>query len=156
MSKKSSNPRDRLGVFKRYAGVPSGYRLEQYEAEYADRDVWEEFVKSREFDHDSDHYWNTFQKAGESWRSHTATRGRHHALARPEDVESWYSSLLETRTLGTVHSEYAYRLIEFYDWLQWHVDHPHTYHPPLQAARAYPTARELWKTAYGLVEVGDD
>lgn len=85
MSKKSSNPRDRLGVFRRYADVPPRYRLGQYEAEYADRDMCEEFVESREFDHDADHY-----------------------------------------------------------------------HPPLQAARTYPTAREVWETAYGLVEVGDD
>jgi hypothetical protein len=156
MPQKSTDPRDRLGVFKRYADVPAEYRLDQHEAEYADRDVWEEFVESRRFEHDSTHYWNTFEKTGKSWRTHTATRGRHHALAHPRDVESWYVSLVETRTLGTVHSEYAYRLIEFYDWLQWHAHHPHTYHPPLQAALTYPTARRLWEVAYGPVGGSDE
>jgi hypothetical protein len=156
MQVKSSHPRDRLGVFKRYEDVPEKYRLDQHNSTYAGSDVWGEFVSSRKAKYDSTHYWSTFQKAGESWCSHMRGCSRHHALARPQDVEAWYTILVRTRTYGTVHSEYAYRLIEFYDWLQWHTDHPHTYHPPIQAALSYSTARRVWEAGYGPVGENDE
>jgi hypothetical protein len=110
----STDPTARMGVYTRLEDVPESSRLHTYAAQYEDRDVWQAYIDSRPDTFDSAHYRNTLSKAGSAWKNHMSTRGRHHALARPTDVESWLADLSEMRTLGTVYSEYWVRLEEFY------------------------------------------
>jgi len=59
-------------------------------------------------------------------------REAHHALAAPNDVEAW-SSGLDVFQPRHAH-RYWRRIRRFYDWLQWHTEHPHVYTPVLMAA----------------------
>lgn len=138
-----------MGIYKRLAAVPDHHRLAQYANAYAGRDVWADFAATRSRTFDSDCYRATLRKAEESWKAHIHDLGRHHALARPQDIETWCATLTTTRTLGTVYSEYWVRLEEFYGWLQTHTDHPHAYHPVLMAAAHHETARVVWDVKVG-------
>lgn len=142
---KSPAPMDRMGVYKRLSDVPIQHRLGRYGDAYANRDTWAAFVASRSDEFDSEWYQATCRKAEQSWKAHISDRGRHHALGRPVDVETWCTALATTRTLGTVYSVYWVRLEEFYTWLQMHTEHPHVYQPVLMAAAHHDTARAVWK-----------
>lgn len=144
----SQHPERRIGVYKQLADVPEHHRLAQYEESFEGKDVWSEHVAAQSNAFDSDHYHATFRKAGRSWKNHLTDRGRHHALATPHDVETWVTSLAETRLLRTVRTEYWIRVEEFYSWLQFHTEYPHVYHPVLMAASHYGTARAVWMTKF--------
>jgi hypothetical protein len=47
-------------------------------------------------------------------------------------------------------------LEEFYSWLQWHTDHPHTHHPVLMAAADHETAGEIWSVKMDRWEETDE
>lgn len=143
---KSTNPFDRMGVYKRLDEVPSRYRLYHFADQYSDRDVWNEFLTDYLFEHySSKRFQEDARRAGRYWKEHMADRGRHHALARPTDVEVWIASLLEDRNRKTTYNSYWVRLERFYSWLQWHTDHPHRYHPCLMAAGTYPASHAIWQ-----------
>ncbi len=142
--KKPTDVEKRLGVYKHIENVPYRSRLERFESQFDQRDVWAMFFDARNSAFDSVHYEATFHKAEKSFKSHMRTCGRHHALARPDDIETWLSSLAETRTLGTVYSEYWVRVEEFYTWLQHHTEFPHVYNPVWMAAATYSTAGAMW------------
>lgn len=137
-----------MGVFKRLEDVPERYRFARYADEYAVRDVWAEYVTSLPSTYDSNHFRATLRKTGDSWKAHVQARGRHHALATPNDVETWCVKLAETRQLDTVNSEYFVRVEGLYDWLQFHPKHPHVYQPVLMAAANFETARAVWETKF--------
>jgi hypothetical protein len=152
----STDPAERMGVYTRLEDVPVAYRLEQYTEQYVDRDVWQAYVDTRPSTFDSDHYRNGLAKAGRSWKKHLAERGRHHALARPADAETWVQELATTRTHGTVYKEYWVRLEEFYTWLQFHTDHPHVYHPPMMAVVNGGLAGTLWRRKFDTDSIDED
>jgi hypothetical protein len=68
---------------------------------------------------------------------------RHHALAMPEDVEAWSVDLLSAGSARRAH-DYWIRVNRFYDWLQWHTEHPHRYNPALMAAAEGDATGEVW------------
>lgn len=143
-TQKSPDVTDRMGVYKRFAEVPAHDRFATSATAYDGEDVWATFVATRADEFDSTRYHATFRKTEGTWKAHMADRGRHHALATPEDVETWCATLAETRTIATVYTEYWVRLEEFYSWLQWHTDHPHVYHPLYMAAATEETAGAVW------------
>lgn len=146
---KTADPRDRMGVYHRLETVPDRYRLGNYENAYDGRDVWGEWVDTLDL---TDHLEETLGRAEREWKAHMADRGRHHALARPEDVVAWSTALLDgDRGVGTAYNRYWVQVEKFYTWLQNHVDYPHVYHPFWMAVvsdRDGPTGR-IWdkKTA---------
>lgn len=141
----STDPRDRMGVFKRYEDVPARYRLNRYEGEYRGKDVWQQFLDEKLLAPGrSERYCEDAHRAGRLWKEHLADRGRHHALAIPADVDTWCSSLLETRNPTTVYNDYWAKLEQFYTWLLFHTDHPHVYHPFLIAAAEGEAASRIW------------
>lgn len=143
----SADPHDRMGVFKRLSDVPDRYQLHHHADAYAGRDVWDEYLQNcvfAELPDATEKFNRSVQRAGERWAAHTEERGRHHALATPEDVETWCVSLRERLTLGTAYGQYWQRVEGFYTWLQHHPDHPHVYHPVLMAVATGPAAREIW------------
>lgn len=143
----STDPKDRLGVFKRYEEVPQRYRLYQHQAEYQGRDVWQEFLNAELLAEEwSDRYEQDVRRAGKLWKEHLESRDTHHALATPEDVETWVSGLLQDRNRETVYLDYWAKLEQFYDWLLYHPDHPHVYHPFLMAAVEGDAAGDVWQT----------
>ena len=143
---KSADPADRVGVYKQFADVPARYRLQQHAAAYADRDVWAEFMAVQREQYDSDRFEQVSANAAADWKDHMTERGRHHALATPDDVEAWCAELLDRLALRTAYNKYWIRIEQFYDWMLWHTDHPHLYHPPRMAAVEYSdgSAGNIW------------
>jgi hypothetical protein len=133
-----------MGVYKRIEEVPNHHRLRRYTNRYANRDVWTEFCEKQEYQQGSSpRFRETVDRAGRHWRAHMDTRGRHHALATPADIESWCADLLADKSPATSYN-YWVRIRRFYDWLQWHVDHPHRYNPVLMAAADGESAGRIW------------
>jgi hypothetical protein len=146
MSPQSTDPRDRLGVFKHYADVPPAYRLDQYEAAYADRNVWQSFLTEYLFErYNSARFKTDAQRVEREWKRHMNDCGRHYALARPTDVESWCERLCESYSLKTAYNSYWVRIERFYEWLLWHRAYPHTYQPVVMAALEGPAAQRIWR-----------
>lgn len=132
---KSTDPRDYMGIYKRLPDVPDRYRLSQYAAAYDGRNVWAEYLEASLFDRlQSDRSRQDARRVGCQWRDHTSARGRHHALATPGDVETWFADLLDRLALETVYSHRYVWLEGFFSWLQSHTEHPHVYHPVWMAA----------------------
>jgi hypothetical protein len=133
-----------MGVYRSLDGVPDRYRLGNYEAAYADRDVWAEWVDTLDL---TNYLEETLGRAEREWKAHMDDQRRHHALARPEDAVTWATALLDgSRGVGTAYNRYWVQVEKFYTWLQTHVDHPHVYHPfwmAVVADRDGPTGR-IW------------
>lgn len=141
----SENPDDRMGVYKRIEDVPTQHRLERYTEMYESRDVWTEFCEEYEYNHGSSEYFEqAVDRAGDHWQTHMSGRGRHHALATPGDVEAWCGVLIDEKSLSTAYN-YWVRIKRFYDWLQWHVDHPHVYNPVLMGVVTGEAAGQIWE-----------
>lgn len=135
-----------MGVYKRLADVPESHRLEQYADDYTGADTYEQFLTEQVFPQiDSERTKQKYRLAGRRWHNHVHEQGRHHALSRPQDVDAWMESLLNSVTLDTVYNIYWVKLERFYRWLQRHPDHPHVYHPVLMAAANHDHAAIVWK-----------
>lgn len=146
----SPDPHVRTGVYKHLADVPAERRLERFDAAYAGRDVFDEFLTEHLFEKfDSDRFTENCRLVERRWKEHTQHRGCHHALARPMDVELWMSDLLGRVSLNTAYNTYWTKLERFYRWLQRHPDHPHSYNPVLMAAGTYEAAGVIWEKKLG-------
>ncbi|QLD86188.1 hypothetical protein HWV23_10800 [Natronomonas halophila] len=147
MSQKTTDPDGRLGVYKQFSDVPERHRLESYHDQYQGRDLWGEFLIEVYFpQHNAYQTQQEARRTGRKWRRVMDERGRHHALARPADVEYLCRELLENVTPLTAYKTYWGKLERFYDWLLWHTEHPHLYNPLLMAANEHEAAGEIWET----------
>lgn len=145
--KKSLNPEDRLGVYKSLSDVPQRYRLENYAKVYEGEDVWQRFCEEFEYEHATyDRYERQLDIMGQKWKEFMAGQNRHHALATPDDIEAWCRELRveQNKTLRRMHDHWL-RIDRFYRWLQWHVEYPHVYRPPLMAVLLDGHCAEAWR-----------
>lgn len=150
----ATDPERRMGVYKRLADVPDRYRLHRFAAAYDGRDVWTEYVEEQIATRDLGEWFrDEVGRVGRRWKAHMDERGRHHALATPDDVEAWAASLVDDLALTTAYEKYWMRVEDFYWWLQFHTEHPHRYHPVLMAAADGEASGEVW--AYK-VQLGRD
>lgn len=141
----STDPTNRLGVYKTLADVSDRYRLRNYATTYEGKDVWKVFLTDYLFErYDSGRFQEDARRAGRYWKEHMDDRDRHHALATPADVETWIDNLLRRMNLKTAYNSYWVRIERFYSWLLWHTDHPHVYNPVLMAAVEGDAARRVW------------
>ena len=137
---------DRIGVYKQLDDVPPERRLEKFQNQYEGRGAYETFLTESLFEtYDSDRTKEKYRLAGRRWKEHVEARGRHHALARPVDVETWIGDLLDRVSLNTAYNIYWVKLERFYEWLQRHPEHPHCYHPVLMAAANFEHAGIVWE-----------
>jgi hypothetical protein len=143
---KSTDARDRMGVYQHLTDVPDRYRLRQHAAAYADRDVWSEFVAANTDRYATEQTRNRLNRAARLWKGHMDEHGRHPALAMPEDVETWCADLLDNYAVKHAYNGYWVRVEAFYDWLLWHTEHPHVYQPVLMAVTDpdAPASSEIW------------
>lgn len=156
-TRRPTNPAARAGVYKRLDTVPDRYRLHHHADAYAGRDVWEEYLTGYFFEtFDSESTREYTIRAGEKWKDFMTDRGRHHALATPDDVEVWCSGLLDRMTVHSAYQNYWTKLERFYSWLQTHTEHPHVYHPFRMAAIASPSSGAIWEEKIGGWEGRDD
>lgn len=133
-----------MGIYKCLGDVPDRYRFIHHANAYEGRDVWQEFCDEYEYAQGShDRYEEEVDRAGDRWRSFMESRGRHHALATPDDVEAWCADLLSDGSVRRAH-DYWLRVNRFYNWLQWHSEHPHRYNPVLMAAAEGNATSEVW------------
>lgn len=148
---KPDDPRGRMGVYKSIDDVPDRYRLRNNSAAYNGRDVWETWQAKRTAENPSDGFRRYIDLARRRWKSHMNDRGRHHALATPDDVESFFDWILNEKewTLETAYQPYFLKVSKFYKWLQWHTDHPHRYNPVLMAAANGDATGEVWNVKVG-------
>lgn len=142
---KSTDPRERMGVFKSADEVSNRYRLSNFSRQFEDRDVWQAYANEILDEDCSESHRKRTNRAGRRWKEHMAERGRHHALATPDDVDSYFGTILETNALRTAYMPYWVRLNEFYEWLLWHTEYPHVYQPVLMAAASGDHAPQLWE-----------
>jgi hypothetical protein len=138
---RSDPPYDRLGVFKDLSDVPDGRRFRTLAPAYEGRDTWSEYRATVELSERMSEEWARFARR---WKEHMDTRGRHHALARPDDVEAWSAKLVGRFSIDRAYQHWT--VIEgFYSWLLWHTDHQHTYQPfHMAVVDPESSAREIW------------
>lgn len=153
MAPKSNDPTDRIGVYKRFDEVPERHRLESYRDRYEGRDLWGEFLIEEFFPkHNAYQTQQETRRTGRQWREVMEECGRHHALARPADVEQFCSRILGNVTSMTAYKTYWGKLERFYDWLVWGTAHPHLYNPLLMAANEHDAAGEIWAAKVGAMK----
>jgi hypothetical protein len=141
---KSLDPEDRMGVYTTLEDVPSRFRLHHHAARYDDEDVWAAFCEEYEYEQGSHaRYEEEVDRAGRVWCTFMDGCARHHALATPEDVETWAGDLLREKSLRRSH-DYFLRVRRFYDWLKWNTEYPHRYNPVLMAASEGEAAGRIW------------
>lgn len=142
------DPECRMGPFKRLEDVPPEFRLENREQQFEDEDIWSRYYEVKY----SDMSESTQDKArwfAKTWKEHMAERGRHHAFARPEDIEAYLTNFSADRTMTTMYESYFAVLHSFYDWLWTHTDYPHAYNPVMMAAVEGGVAREIFDYRIG-------
>lgn len=116
---------DRLGVFKDISEVPDARRFQQFVNAYDGQDTWQTYRGTVELSDRMSEEWARFARR---WKAHMADRNRHHALARPADVNAWSTDLLSQFSVDRAYQHW--NVIEgFYEWLKCHTEHPHTYNP---------------------------
>lgn len=138
---KQRTPLDRLGVFKQLSDVPDRRRFHQYARSYEGTDTWATYRSKHELSDRMSEEWERFSRR---WKAHMDERGRHHALARPDDVETWSANLLARFSRDRAYQHW--NVIEgFYEWLKCHTEHPHSYNPfHMAASEPESAAREIW------------
>lgn len=142
---RGTTPEDYAGALQHLEEIPSRYRLETYESEYRGEDVWDDYVHQVVLqEHDSERMRRTLRLAGDSWLEHMHDRGRHHALASPDDANAWCEDLIEEKARRTCYDYYFIRIYDFYDYLRSSSQHPHLYNPLVLAATRYDTVRHIW------------
>lgn len=71
-------------------------------------------------------------------------QGRHYVLAQPTDVEIWSGKLLFQFSRDRTYQHW-YVIEGLYEWLKWHINHPHAYNPfHMAASVAGSSAHEVW------------
>lgn len=143
---KTPDVRDRMGVYRSLEDVPDRHRLnsDQNRRNVEGKDVWDEYTDEVVQTGSQAKY---YERAGRYWRNHMEERGRHHALAKPEDVIEWSGWLLDDKAITTAYSQYWLKIENFYTWLQYNADYPHNYQPVWMAViedEDGPTG-ELWR-----------
>lgn len=145
--RKPDDPRGRMGVYKSIDDVPDRYRLRNHSAAYKGRDVWATWQAKRTAENTSDRFRQNIDRAGRRWANHMEDRGRHHALARSEDVDAFFRWIIEDKgwKVDTAYQPYFVQVSTFYEWLQWHTGHPHHYNPVLMAAVNGDVTPDVWQ-----------
>ena len=138
------DPKDHLGVFKSLEEVPTRYRFESFASEFKGRDVWSEYMDAEKGHLAESTRKYTYGRAERLWKSHMANVGRHHGLATPEDVETFFTDQLSEAKERTVYDSRFTPLFDFYDWLTNHAAYPHVYNPVLMAATDQGATHEMW------------
>lgn len=142
--RKSLHASDRMGVYEELDKVPDQYRLYHHADAYAGRDTWQAFCEAEEYAQGNDEHVQEVDRVGDRWKAFMAERGRHHALATPADVDAWCDALRDRFSQRRAF-EHWIRVNRFYDWLQWHAEHPHRYNPAMMAAANGEVASALWE-----------
>lgn len=156
MNQRPTDPRSMMGVYRTLADVPDRRRLRQHATAYEGRDVWSEYLAEDVRERVTGEHGRTMaRRVGRYWREHMDERGRHHALATPEDVETWSAALLDEYAERTAYNYWRF-VHFFYEYLRWHTDHPHTYTPALMAAAEAPATGEIWKVRNAFWRGGEE
>lgn len=143
--KKGSSPEEYAGAIQHFDEIPERYRLETYGGQYRGDNTWERYVDEVLLEEkDTERIRQTARLGGNSWLEHMSERPRHHALARPEDVNEWCEMHLEERARKTIYEYYFLRVYDFYEHLKYSAEYPHLYNPFLLAAIDYEVTRYIW------------
>lgn len=143
---KGTKPEQYAGAFQYYAEIPARYRLDTYTSHYQGEDTYDRYVEETYLpENNSERTLSRLKRARFSWFQHMEDRGRHHALATPEDAEIWCQKLLNAdRAVRTCYDYYYNMIYQFYDYLKFNHQHPHLYNPLLLAAVHNESARKIW------------
>jgi hypothetical protein len=134
-----------MGIYKRLDDVPAEHRLERFAGHYRGRDIWNEWAVRATKRYTSDRYATHVERTERSWKDHLTARDRHHALARPSDVETWSSEILKRCQPLSAYQIYFTKLEPFFTWLLYHPGHPHCYHPVWMAADQQGPTATIWE-----------
>lgn len=144
-----TRPEEWMGVYRRLENVPNRYRLYHHADAYDDRDVYQEFLTNEVLPRvTSDWTKHGAHRQGRRWKEFLAQTSQvHHALATPDDIETWAQTLLDDVAMATAR-RYWTRIEAFYRWLMWNADYPHVYNPALMAADQDGASSEIWEAEY--------
>ncbi|QLH79830.1 hypothetical protein HZS55_22145 [Halosimplex rubrum] len=141
---KPATPTARLGIYKQLDAVPESLRLGSYADRYDGTDIWSTWADQATATHTSQRYTTHVDRTARTWKQHMADRGRHHALARPLDIETWAETILDRCQPLSAYQIYFTKLEAFYEWLRYHPDHVHCYNPVLMAAAQHDAVATIW------------
>lgn len=144
---KPTTPEAHAGIFQQYSDIPVRYRLETYASQYKHDETLDRYLEQVYFEDESEVSGSMRRRAyrfRNSWMDHMGERDRHHALATPEDVDTWCQMLLEHCTARTSYKTYYCRVYNFYEHLKGSYRHPHLYNPLLLAAIEFEPTHEIW------------
>lgn len=134
---------NKAGVYKTIDDVPHHHRIRTHTDRYQGRDMWREYDLAVASVHPDERNYSPSERS--KWENHMQRRGRHYAVAEPDDVTAWTEFVREDIAEAT-RVNYTKRIFRFYRWLMWHTDHPHRYNPFVLAANTHdPTAELLAK-----------
>lgn len=135
-------------AYKSFSDIPTDFRLESYEYTFEGENLLDEYISS-EFHNEGYHedYVKRIKHAMESWRKICNKRGCHPALASPNVVKVWCTKLLQERSKLTIKYNYMVIINNFYRYMMWHVDFPHTYNPVQFAVREYTIVSKVWSAS---------
>jgi len=132
-------------VYRSFSDVPADLRLETYESRFEDRNLLKEYISHKSSEEDwSDNYINRIKSVAECWKETCDKMGCHPALASPDVINEWCDSLLERYCISTINIRYLNIINNFYRYLMWHVDYPHTYNPVQFAVCEFTTVNQIW------------
>lgn len=136
---------DYPSVYDSFEDVPDHLRLRTFEDDYADVDLWAEFLEDqysgREY---GQRHLETMENAGNEWREFCADRGRHYAFAHPGLIKDWCAQLREDYSKATILQRYLRFLMMFYRYLLLNVEYPHVYNPCVYAVHEYELVESIW------------
>ena len=143
-----SDPERRVGrMFRRFEGIPEKRRLEYYAPQYEGDEAWDDYVEHKAAERGGIAESTRRKRYGiarERLAEVCAERGRHYAVARPDDVEAFFR--IEAHLSDHVLRDRRFMPVYgFYEHLLNHVDHHHAYNPVLLAALEEGSeTRRLW------------
>jgi len=147
MKRKPTTPEGHAGIFQSYSEIPARYRLETYSQYYEGEDTLEDYYEEVYFPARApvtDSLRKRANRAKGSWIEHMQDRDRHHALAKPQDVNAWCDDVLNSCSTKVSYETYYSRILNFYNYLKSNHRHPHLYNPLLLAAIEYDAAYQVW------------
>lgn len=136
--------KDFPSAYPSFENIPEERLLRNYEEDFAGVDIWgiyfeENYVGSG----CSQACCRDVERAGEDWKE-ACSENCHPALASPKVVTQWCETLLNRMSKTSARMNYLVYINQFYRYLMWNVEYPHSYNPVQFAVDKYDTARKVW------------
>lgn len=136
--------RDYASAYSSFGDIPEERKLSNYEDDFVGVNVWGMYLEDKYSDADcSQAHRRDIERVGDEWKE-ICLGNCHHALTPPQLVDQWCKVLVIRMSATSARMNYVTHLNQFYRYLMWNVEYPHSYNPVQFAIDRYDTAREVW------------